>query len=109
MINKPKKLNPKAKPTILVKYNSNLYKLLDITNDKIFWLHNVQILKKIFLNNIQKTFNNFLLNEINKSSLIDQRKKYRKLSENNDKIPNPIFSNTCTRKDVTTKIPDYLH
>ena len=64
LINKSKKLNSKAKPTILVEYGSNLYKLLDITNDRIFWSRDVQILKRVFLNDIQKTSNNFLLNEI---------------------------------------------
>ena len=34
--NKPKKLNSRAKPTILIEYDSNLYKLLDITNGRIF-------------------------------------------------------------------------
>ena len=109
LINKPKKLDPKTKPIILVEYVSNLYKLLDITNDKIFWSRDVQILKGIFLNNIQKTSNNFLLNEINKSSLVDQRKKYRKLPENDNKISNSIFPNACTRESVTAKILDYLH
>ena len=109
LVNKSKKLNSRTKPTILVKYDSNLYKLLDITNNRIFWLRDVQILEEIFLNNIQKTFNNFLLNEINKFSLINQREKYRKLSKNNNKISNLIFSNTRTRKDVTAKIPDFFH
>ena len=109
LINKSKKLDSKAKSIILVGYDSNLYKLLDITNDKIFWSRDVQILKEIFLNNIQKTSNNFLLNEINKFSLINQREKYRKLPKNDDKISNSIFSNACTREDVTTKISNYLH
>ena len=109
LINKSKKLNSRAKPTILVEYDSNLYKLLDITNDRIFWSRDVQILEGVFLNDIQKTPNNFLLDEINKSSLVNQREKYRKLPENDGKIPNPIFPNACTREGVTAKIPDYLH
>ena len=47
--------------------------------------------------------------EINKSSLVDQREKYRKLPENDNKISNPIFPNACTRENVTTKISNYLY
>ena len=48
LINKPKRLDFRAKPTILVGYGSNLYKLLDITNGRIFWSRDVQVLKEVF-------------------------------------------------------------
>ena len=79
MINKSKKLDFRAKFTILIKYENvnNLYKLLNVTNDKTFLSCDVQILKSVFLNEVQKTSNNFLLNEINESRLINKKKKYK--------------------------------
>ena len=104
MINKSKKLNFRAKLTILIKYENinNLYKLLNVTNDKTFLSRDVQILKNVFLNEIQKTSNDFLINEINESRLIDKRKKYKILLY--QKNSNRIFFNIDARNDITSKI-----
>ena len=111
-MNKSKKLNPRAKPTILVKYESasNLYKLLNVTNDKTFLSRDVQILKDVFLNEIQKTSNDFLINEINESCLIDKRlidkrEKYKVLPLTDaQKNSKRIFSNMTSCNDITSKI-----
>ena len=94
MINKSKKLNSRAKSIILIKYKNvnNLYKLLNVTNDKTFLSRDVQILKNVFLNEIQKTSNNFLLNEINAFRLIDKRKKHKVyFYSTHKKIQNEFF------------------
>ena len=106
LINKSKKLDSRAKFIILIEYEaSNLYKLLDVTNDKTFLSRDVQILKDVFLNEIQKTSNNFLIDEINASRLVDKREKHRILplcdAQKNSKR---IFSNTTVSKDITSKI-----
>ena len=106
MINKSKKLNFRTKSTILIKYEaSNLYKLLNVTNDKTFLSRDVQILKNVFLNKIQKTSNNFLIDEINAFRLIDKREKHKVLplcdAQKNSKR---IFSNITVNKDITSKI-----
>ena len=106
MINKSKKLNFRTKFIILIKYKiNNLYKLLNVTNDKTFLLRNVQILKSVFLNKIQKTSNNFLIDEINAFRLINKRKKHKILllcdAQKNSKR---IFSNIAVNKDITSKI-----
>ena len=106
LINKPKKLDPRAKPTILIGYEaSNLYKLLDVTNGKTFLSRDVQILEGVFLDEIQKTPNNFLIDEINASRLVDKREKYRVLPLSDaQKNSKRIFSNAAVNKDVTSKI-----
>ena len=106
LINKSKKLNFRTKFIILIKYEvSNLYKLLDVTNGKTFLLRDVQILESVFLNEIQKTSNNFLIDEINASRLVDKREKYRILFLcNAQKNSKRIFSNTIVNKDITSKI-----
>ena len=106
LINKSKKLNFWAKFIILIKYEvSNLYKLLNVTNDKTFLSRDVQILKSVFLNKIQKTSNNFLIDEINAFRLINKRKKHKILilcyAQKNSKR---IFSNTVVSKNITLKI-----
>ena len=106
MINKSKKLDSRAKFIILIKYEaSNLYKLLNVTNDKTFLSRDVQILKSVFLNEIQKTSNNFLIDEINAFRLIDKREKHKVLflcdAQKNSKR---IFSNIVVNKDITSKI-----
>ena len=106
MINKSKKLDSRAKFIILIKYEaSNLYKLLNVTNDKTFLSRDVQILKNVFLNKIQKTSNNFLIDKINAFRLINKRKKHKVLllcdAQKNSK---QIFSNTIVSKDITSKI-----
>ena len=104
LINKSKKLNFRTKSTILIKYENvnNLYKLLNVTNDKTFLSRNVQILKNVFLNEVQKTSNDFLINEINEFRLIDKRKKYKILLY--QKNSNWIFFNIDVRNDITLKI-----
>ena len=49
------------------------------------------------------------MHEINNSLLVNQRKKYRILPKNNDKIPNPIFLNIYTRKGVTEKLLNFSY
>ena len=106
MINKSKKLNFRTKFIILIEYKtSNLYKLLNVTNDKTFLLRDVQILKNVFLNEIQKTSNNFLIDEINAFRLINKRKKHKVLFlYNAQKNSKRIFSNTIVSKNITLKI-----
>ena len=106
MINKSKKLNFRTKFIILIKYKtSNLYKLLNVTNDKTFLSRDVQILKNVFLNKIQKTSNNFLIDEINAFRLVDKRKKHKVLfSCDAQKNSKRIFSNITVSKNITSKI-----
>ena len=101
LINKSKKLNFWTKFIILIKYKiSNLYKLLNVTNDKTFLLRDVQILKNVFLNEIQKTSNNFLIDEINAFRLINKRKKHKILSLcDAQKNLNRIFLNIVVNKN----------
>ena len=111
-MNKSKKLDSRVKSTILIEYESasNLYKLLNVTNDKTFLSRDVQILKDVFLNEIQKTSNDFLINEINEfrlvdKRLIDKREKYRVLPLTDaQKNSNRIFSNKTSCNDITSKI-----
>ena len=101
LINKSKKLNFRTKSTILIKYEaSNLYKLLNVTNDKTFLSRDVQILKGVFLNEIQKTSNNFLIDEINASRLVDKQKKHKilPLSDAQKKFKTNFFECYCKQK-----------
>ena len=106
LINKSKKLDSRAKPTILIGYEaSNLYKLLNVTNGKTFLSRDVQILEGVFLNEIQKTSNNFLIDEINAFRLVDKREKHKVLLLSDaQKNSKRIFSNVTVNKDVTSKI-----
>ena len=109
LVNKSKKLDSRAKPTILIEYGSasNLYKLLNVTSGKTFLSRDVQILKGVFLNEIQKTSNNFLLDEINASRLVDKREKHRVLPLSGaQKNSKRIFSNATVSKNITSKIPN---
>ena len=106
MINKSKKLSFRTKFIILIKYKiNNLYKLLNVTNNKTFLLRDVQILKNVFLNKIQKTSNNFLIDKINAFRLINKRKKYKVLFLcNAQKNSKRIFLNIIVNKNITLKI-----
>ena len=57
------------------------------------------------MNKIQKTSNNFLIDEINASRLIDKRKKHKVLFLcDAQKNSNRIFSNTIVNKNIASKI-----
>ena len=106
---KAKKLDPRAKPSILIGYGSNQYKLLELSTGRAFWSRDTEILEGVFLDKIQKTPENFLLQEIYSSNLVDIRNsaKNGNISFRGDaKNRTSEISDKATRNTSVSKITD---
>jgi len=63
-----KKLNPRAKKAILLRFRSNLYRLYNIDSKRLIWARDIKILENQFYNfNTSKEADL----EVNKESLFD--------------------------------------
>ena len=49
------KLDPRAKPNILIGYGNNQYKLMDLNSKRAYWSRDVVILEGVFLYNLKRS------------------------------------------------------
>ena len=54
-IDNAKKLDPRAKPNILIGYGNNQYKLMDLNTKRAYWSGDVVILEGVFLYNLKRS------------------------------------------------------
>ena len=75
-IYKAKKLDSRAKPNILVDFEKNQYKLIDLSSKRAFWSRDTVVLESVFLCNWQKNtykdFNNEVFINSNDFEIIDK-------------------------------------